>query len=200
MSAKSETPPASGAADAAAPAAGKAPSKLGALLPVILVVVLAPAVSWAVAQFVLLPQLKAELIKAFPAEAAGAALQALQLAPAEWGLMYYGAGPCGVDCVKTIELLTTIRGLVGAQGARVHVVALVDAAPAQSIDQALTIADAGARALLAREVAARTGVAREHGIVIVDSQRFAMMVFSTDAEPAGIKEDLKRLLRGSSIN
>jgi len=73
MSAKSETPPASGAADAAAPAAGKAPSKLGALLPVILVVVLAPAVSWAVAQFVLLPQLKAELIKALPAEAAGAA-------------------------------------------------------------------------------------------------------------------------------
>lgn len=136
----------------------------------------------------------------FSAEAAGAALKALQLAPAEWGLMYYGAGPCGVDCVKTVELLTTIRGLVGAQGARVHVAALVDAAPAQSIDQALIIADAGARALLAREVAARTGVAREHGIVIVDSQRFAMMLFSADAEPGGIKEDLKRLLRGSAIN
>lgn len=73
MSAKSENPPASGAADAAPPAAAKAPSKLGALLPVILVVVLAPAVSWAVAQFVLVPQLKAELIKALPAEAAGAA-------------------------------------------------------------------------------------------------------------------------------
>ena len=73
MSAKSENPPASGAADAAAPAAAKAPSKLGALLPVILVVVLAPAVSWAVAQFVLLPQLKAELIKALPAAAAGTA-------------------------------------------------------------------------------------------------------------------------------
>jgi flagellar FliL protein len=73
MSAKSENPPASGAADVAAPAAAKAPSKLGALLPVIFVVVLAPAVSWAVAQFVLLPQLKAELIKALPAAAAGAA-------------------------------------------------------------------------------------------------------------------------------
>lgn len=73
MSAKSETPSANSAADAAAPAAGKAPSKLGALLPVILVVVLAPAVSWAVAQFVLLPQLKAELIKALPADAATAA-------------------------------------------------------------------------------------------------------------------------------
>ena len=136
----------------------------------------------------------------FSAEAAGAALQALQLAPAEWGLMYYGAGPCGVDCVKTVELLTTIRGLVGAQGARVHVAALVDAAPAQSIDQALVIADAGARALLARELAARSGVAHEQGIVIVDSQRFAMMLYSADAEPAGIKEDLKRLLRGSAIN
>ncbi len=74
MSAKSDTPAAaSGSADPAAAAAAKAPSKLGALLPVILVVVLAPAVSWAVAQFVLLPQLKAELIKALPAAGAGAA-------------------------------------------------------------------------------------------------------------------------------
>lgn len=69
MSAKSESPAAasSDASAAAATPGGKPPSKLGALLPVILVVVLAPAVSWAVAQFVLLPQLKAELAKALPA-------------------------------------------------------------------------------------------------------------------------------------
>lgn len=136
----------------------------------------------------------------FGADPAGAALQALELAPAEWGLMYFGAGPCAADCERLVALLTTIRGLVGAQGARVHVAALVDAGPAQPIAQALTIASPEARALLAREASARTGTARDQGIVILDSRRLVMMIFSTDAEPAGIKEDLKRLLRGSAIN
>ena len=51
-------------APAPAPAAGDAaaaPSKIAALLPVILVVVLAPVVSWAVAQFVILPQFEKKL-------------------------------------------------------------------------------------------------------------------------------------------
>lgn len=136
----------------------------------------------------------------FTAEPAGAALQTLQLAPAEWGLMYFAPGPCAADCVRQVELLTTIRGLIGAQGGRIHVAALVDVAPDQPIAQALVIADSGARTLLAREAAARTGTARDQGIVILDSRRLAMMIFSADADPAGIKEDLKRLLRGSSIN
>lgn len=42
-------------------AEGAAPSKLSALMPVILVVVLAPVVSWAVAQFVILPQFEKKL-------------------------------------------------------------------------------------------------------------------------------------------
>ena len=133
-------------------------------------------------------------------DSAGAALAALELAPAEWGLMYFGAGPCATDCVTHIELLATIRSLLGAQGARVHVAALVDSAPATPLAQAITIADAGARGLLAREAATRTGTARENGIVILDSRRLAMMIFPIDAPPAGIKEDLKRLLRGSAIH
>ncbi|MCC6708721.1 MAG: hypothetical protein IT492_14285 [Gammaproteobacteria bacterium] len=136
----------------------------------------------------------------FAADSAGGALEALKLAPAEWGLVYFGAGPCELDCQRAVNLLTTIRGLIGAQGARVHVAALVDAAPAEPIKQALTIAAPQARASLAREAAARTGTARDQGIVILDSRRLAMMIFSVDAEPAGIKEDLKRLLRGSAIN
>lgn len=132
--------------------------------------------------------------------AAGATLEALKLAPAEWGLMYYGAGPCAADCARVVELLTTVRSLIGAHGARVHVAALVDVAPAQDFAQALTIVDAGARARLAREAAARTGIVREQGIVLLDSQRLAMMIFAVDASPVGIKEDLKRLLRGSAIN
>lgn len=75
MSTKSETPSASVPADsaaAAAPAGGKPNSKMAALAPVLLAVVLAPAMSWATAQFVLLPRLKAELAKAMPVEGPGA--------------------------------------------------------------------------------------------------------------------------------
>jgi hypothetical protein len=131
---------------------------------------------------------------------AGAALAEFKLAPAEWGLVYFGAGPCTQECASRVELLATIRGLLGAQGARVHVAALVDSAPTTAIAQALTIVDTGARSLLAREAAARSGSMRENGIVIVDSQHLAMMIFPADAPPADIKEDLKRLLRGSAIN
>lgn len=134
------------------------------------------------------------------ADPVGAPLAVLALAPAEWGLMYFGAGACEADCQRRVQLLATIRGLIGAQGARVHVAALLDAAPAQPLDQALTIVAPAARALLAREAAARTGTSRDQGIVILDSRRLAMMIFSVDADPAGIKEDLKRLLRGSAIN
>lgn len=76
MSAKSETSPAAAPADSAAGAgltSAKPASKVAALLPVLLAVVLAPAASWATAQFVLLPRLKAELAKAIPVENAGAA-------------------------------------------------------------------------------------------------------------------------------
>ena len=76
MSAKSETSSTAAPADSAAgavPTGGKPPSKVAALLPVLLAVVLAPAVSWATAQFILLPRLKAELAKALPVQDGGAA-------------------------------------------------------------------------------------------------------------------------------
>lgn len=129
-----------------------------------------------------------------------APLTALELAPAEWALMYFGAGACGADCARRIELLTTIRSLLGAQGARVHVAALLDTPPAAAVAQAVTIVDVTARQLLAREILSRTGIARDSGIVIFDSQHLAMMSFPLDAPPADIKDDLKRLLRGSAIH
>jgi len=65
---------ASPASSAEAPKEGKK-SSLGALLPAILAVVLTPALTWAVGQFVLIPQLKKELA-AVPAEKSGAATTA----------------------------------------------------------------------------------------------------------------------------
>ena len=86
MAAKPEAPP---AAAAAAPAdAAAAPKKsggmMGTLIPVVVVIVLAPAISWAVAQFVIVPQLRkglaapaAEGEHAAPAEGEHAAAMAL---------------------------------------------------------------------------------------------------------------------------
>jgi len=73
MAAKTEEKPKE-AAPAAAPAekapAAPAASPLKALLPVIAALVLAPAVSWAVAEFVLLPRLQKKLAQPVAAEEA----------------------------------------------------------------------------------------------------------------------------------
>lgn len=134
----------------------------------------------------------------FSSDPAAVARAALELAPAEWGLMYFGAGPCTADCTRGIEMLTTIRSLLGAQGARVHVAALLDGPAPAAIAQAVVIIDARTRRGLAGEIRTRTGTVSDSGIVILDSRRLAMMSFPPDAPPADIKEDLKRLLRGSA--
>jgi flagellar FliL protein len=61
MSKQEATPAPAPAPAPGADAAPAGPSKIAALLPVILVVVLAPVVSWAVAQFVILPQFEKKL-------------------------------------------------------------------------------------------------------------------------------------------
>jgi flagellar protein FliL len=58
MAAKTEAPPPAAEAASAPPKGG---GTMGTLLPVILVLLLAPAISWAVAQFVIVPQLKQSL-------------------------------------------------------------------------------------------------------------------------------------------
>ena len=58
------TPAPAPATPAPAPAAAAAPSKIAGLIPVILVVILAPVISWAVAQYVLLPKMEQRLAAA----------------------------------------------------------------------------------------------------------------------------------------
>ena len=135
---------------------------------------------------------------AFDADPAGQALRVLDLQPDEWGLVYFGTGPCAQECLARLELASTIRTLIGAQGKRVHLVALVDEAPASPPALTRVIADAAARGLLSAELAKR-GAPAEAGYVFVDARRIAMMAFAPDAPPADIKEDLKRLLRASSV-
>ncbi|MBP7141356.1 MAG: flagellar basal body-associated FliL family protein [Opitutaceae bacterium] len=69
MAAKTEAPPAAApAGDAEAPDK-KSPGMIAKLVPIIAVIVLAPVASWAVAKFVIIPQLKHELSSLSPADA-----------------------------------------------------------------------------------------------------------------------------------
>ncbi len=68
MAAKTEAPPAAApTGDAEAPDQ-KSPGTLAKLVPIIAVIVLAPVASWAVAKFVIIPQLKHELASLSPTD------------------------------------------------------------------------------------------------------------------------------------
>ena len=127
MAAKPEAPP---AAAAAAPAdAAAAPKKsggmMGTLIPVVVVIVLAPAISWAVAQFVIVPQLRKGLAApAAEGEHAAAAEGEHGAAPAEHapakaekgGHGKKGEGPAGAGNTDAVENI--VVNLAGTMGTR----------------------------------------------------------------------------------
>lgn len=107
-------------AAAPAPSAEARPSAIKSLMPVILVVVLAPVVSWAVAQFVILPQFEKKLSKivAAPAAEAGAAEEpAAAEAPEGGGESAEGKkGEAGA--ANSYEFANVIVNLSGTMGTR----------------------------------------------------------------------------------
>ncbi len=100
----------------AADAASSKSSKLGALVPVILVVLLAPAVSWAVAQYVLLPQIEKKLGSAAAASGTVAVSRDdLSEAAASTG----GKGDKGpAGAANTYEFTNIVVNLAGTMGTR----------------------------------------------------------------------------------
>jgi flagellar FliL protein len=127
MAAKPEAPP---AAAAAAPAdAAAAPKKsggmMGTLIPVVVVIVLAPAISWAVAQFVIVPQLRkglaapaAEGEHAAPAEGEHAAAPA-EHAPAKAEKGGHGKkGEAAAGAGNTYAFENIVVNLAGTMGTR----------------------------------------------------------------------------------
>jgi flagellar FliL protein len=125
-----EAPPAKDAAkDAAAPsgdaAAKPAGKPLAALLPVIAVVILAPALSFAVGQFVLIPQLKKQIAAmpadAAPAEGHEAPAEAEHAAPAKEGGHGGGHGKKGESAAgpaNAYEMENIVVNLAGTMGTR----------------------------------------------------------------------------------
>jgi flagellar FliL protein len=118
------TPAAAPAAAPAAPVPAAGPSAIKTLMPVILVVVLAPVVSWAVAQFVILPQFEKKLSKASVAPTETAEAEATP--PSET----HGEAPQGKEEKKggkegepaaasnTYEFANVVVNLSGTMGTR----------------------------------------------------------------------------------
>lgn len=117
-------PPAAAAADkekgdeqeaTAKPAGGG----LTAFIPLIAAIVIAPALSWAIGQFVLMPQLKKQISAPLPAHAAEAA-PAAEEAPAEGkgGKEGKGEKGKGTGSASTYEFENIVVNLAGTMGTR----------------------------------------------------------------------------------
>ncbi len=115
---------AAAAAPAAAPAEGAAPAKKGgglkALLPVIAAIIIAPGATFAVAQFVLLPKLKAELaagLEAGPEAHAAPAKKKAEGEKKEKG-GHGGKEGEGGSTADTYEFANVVVNLSGTMGTR----------------------------------------------------------------------------------
>jgi flagellar FliL protein len=126
MAAKPEAAPAKDAAKDAAPAGDAAPKPaakpMAALVPVIAVIVLAPVLSFAIGQFVLIPQLKKQ-IASMPAAEEGAHDEAAAEAHAEPAKESGGHGKKGEAAApsgpgNTYEMTNVVVNLAGTMGTR----------------------------------------------------------------------------------
>jgi len=123
MAAKPEAAPAKDAAKDAAPTAAAKPAAkpMAALVPVIAVVVLAPVLSFAIGQFVLIPQLKKQLATVpaaeQSAEGAGEA-EAAHAEPAKEGGHGKKGEPASAGAANTYEMENIVVNLAGTMGTR----------------------------------------------------------------------------------
>ncbi|MGE0485077.1 MAG: hypothetical protein AB7Q81_13120 [Gammaproteobacteria bacterium] len=126
-----------------------------------------------------------------------APLRGIPLAPGEWAVLYFTAGSCEAACAEAVTTLDAIRTVIGRDATRLRIGALADAAsPAMTVPH--LIADPAARVrLAAATTAAAGGNVPALGVVFLDWRGQIMMFFADLSDPAGIKADLKRLLRGS---
>jgi flagellar FliL protein len=114
---KPETPP---SADTAPGASAAPAAKGGGLLPALLPVVLAPALTWAVAQFVLLPKITAALNADPHAESAAAPAKGDEKghgAPKE-GKAAKGKGEAGAEAATGYRFENVVVNLAGTMGTR----------------------------------------------------------------------------------
>lgn len=113
-----------------------------------------------------------------------------------WWLLLVGHGPCGDDCMARADEMRRIHVALNRDMPRLKRMLLTDA-PAEGT---AALRAAQPDLLVARGNAAWNEAleTRELRYFLVDPQARVMMRYPADAAPAGIHEDLARLLRHSA--
>jgi hypothetical protein len=134
----------------------------------------------------------------------GAALPAASL-KGQWLLVAVGPSACDAACEKRLYLQRQLREMLGRDRDRLDKVWLVTdgSAPAEPLRAALSAAPAMTiarvdRAAVAAWLQPENGRALEDHLYVVDPMGEWMMRMPADAEPARVKRDLEKLMRGSA--
>jgi cytochrome oxidase Cu insertion factor (SCO1/SenC/PrrC family) len=150
-----------------------------------------------------LPELA--LPRAESAEVAPPALAPAAVLKGKWTLLYFGAGDCSAACRTALYDTRQVRTALGADRERVQRVFLAEGRccdvawlHAQQPDLLTLEASAAAAPLTAILLHAGRGPAADR-VYVVDPLGNLMMTYSPRAEPKGMLEDLKKLLRLSHV-
>jgi cytochrome oxidase Cu insertion factor (SCO1/SenC/PrrC family) len=128
-----------------------------------------------------------------------------QLLKGKWTLLYVQRGSCDEACGKRLYDTRQVRLALDRETNRVQRVLIADAdccdlkeLQAAHPDLIMVRASAAAQPLLSL-LPADAGVRNSRRVYLIDPLGNAMMFYEPDSKPKGMLEDLKRLLRLSSI-
>ena len=123
----------------------------------------------------------------------------------KWTLLYLQKGRCDDECRKHLYDTRQVRLALDREMPRVQRVFIGDAdcCDLPELKQAhpdlIVIRESPADAALLALLPMREGALNSHRIYLVDPLGNVMMFYASDARPKGMLEDMKRLLRLSSI-
>ena len=123
----------------------------------------------------------------------------------KWTLLYVQKGRCDDECGKHLYDTRQVRLALDHEMDRVQRVLIGDAdcCNFQELKQAhpdlIVIRASPADAALLALLPMREGALNSHRVYLIDPLGNAMMFYAADARPKGMLEDMKRLLRLSSI-
>jgi|HubBroStandDraft_1064217.scaffolds.fasta_scaffold36996_2 hypothetical protein len=124
----------------------------------------------------------------------------------KWTLVYLGAGSCSAGCRTDLYNTRQVRAALGADRGRVLRVFLAEGAccdfewlHTQQPDLITVQASAAAASLTAILEHAGHSPAAADRVYLIDPLGNLMMCYAADAQPKGMLEDLKKLLRLSHV-
>ena len=124
----------------------------------------------------------------------------------KWTFLYAESGPCAAECRRHLYDTRQVRLALDRDMGRVQrvFIAVGECCDAQFLREhpdLITIRANAAAVPLLELLPGRNGASAAHapGIYLVDPLGNLMMFYSSDARPKGMLEDMKRLLRLSSI-